>query len=79
MADLNEAMEITEVYVEQTQELLSRVLPELTAQVKAEAETRNFLLEGRLDDIDRERSKELAKKALQAEAEKEVEALLRGQ
>lgn len=78
MADLSQAMQVTENYVQQTQELLSRVLPELTAQVKAEAETRNFVFESKLEGIDRAHAKTLAQKALKAQAEKEVEQLLRG-
>lgn len=78
MDDLTEAMKVTEEYVAQTQELLGKVLPELTAQVKAESETRNFILESQLDDMNRERATSRAKRTLQAEAEKEIEQFLRG-
>ena len=78
MADLSSAMEVTEHYVEQTHHLITRVLPELSAHVRAEAETQHFMVEQRLGTIDRDQAKRMAELALRAEAENEIEQLLRG-
>jgi hypothetical protein len=76
MDDLTDAMKVTEDYVAQTQQLITHVLPDLSAKVKAEAETQHFLLQKQLEEIDRQRARQLAESALKAEAALEVEQLL---
>ncbi len=77
LTELGTAMEVTAAYVEQTQRLLTEVLPDLSTRIRDEVENRNLLLTDELHEVSRERAKALADRALQAEAEAEVAAWLR--
>ncbi len=79
MAELGQAMEATERYVEQAQHLLTHVLPDLNAELEKRAAVDGTLLVDDLDAISRERSRELARRALREAAEAEVEALTGGE
>ena len=74
LTELGTAMEVTAAYVEQTQRLLTEVLPDLSTRIKAEVEGRNLLLTDSLEGVSRERTKALADKAMRTDAEAEVEA-----
>ncbi len=77
LTELGTAMEVTAAYVEQTQRLLTEVLPDLSTRIRDEVENRNLLLTDELHVVSRERAKALADRALQADAEAEVDAWLR--
>lgn len=74
LTELGTAMEVTAAYVEQTQRLLTEVLPDLSTRIKAEVEGRNLLLTDSLEEVSRERARALADRALRHEAEAEVDA-----
>ena len=73
LAELDVAMEATEVYVAQAQELLTRVLPEMSRQLKESTHADAIELAGDLSNMSRERAASLADKALRKAAESEVE------
>lgn len=75
MADLDEAMAATQRYVAQAQHLLAHVLPDLNAQIETRAAVDGLLLVDDLDAISREKSRDLADRALRDAALAEVEAL----
>ncbi len=72
--DLGTAMRATEQYVAQTQDLLVRVLPELSAKLEARAEAEALELSDDLSQVSRERARASANRALRREAEAEVES-----
>jgi hypothetical protein len=76
LAQLGSAMEVTQTYVEQTQELLHRVLPDLSSRVADEIENRNLLLTSTLEDVSREKARLQADSALRNAADAEVEEWL---
>ena len=76
LAQLGTAMEVTQDYVHQTQELLNRVLPDLSSRVSHEIEHRNLLLTSTLEDVSRERARLMADSALRRAADAEVDAWL---
>ncbi len=75
MGELGEAMEATEQYVEQAQDLLTRVLPDLSARVEAGHRADALALVDDLEAIDRARAREVADRALRDAAAAEVEHL----
>ena len=77
LTELGTAMEVTAAYVEQTQRLLTEVLPDLSVRIQAEVEGRNLLLTDQLEEVSRERAKALADRALRNAAEAEVDDWLR--
>ncbi len=78
LGDLGKAMISTEQYVEQAQHLLTTVLPDLNAKLEAGARTDSLALVDDLDEIDRERSRELADRALRDAAVDEVNETVKG-
>lgn len=76
LAELDVAMEATELYVAQAQELLTRVLPEMSRQLQDSAYIDAMELTGDLSGMSRERAALLADRALKEAAESEVEAWL---
>jgi hypothetical protein len=77
LAELEEAMTITEAYVEQTQVLLSDVLPQLSARLKAQQEMDQVTVTAELDSVTRAHAKALAEQTLREAAEAEIEEFLR--
>ncbi len=75
MADLDEAMQATQRYVAQAQHLLTNVLPDLNARIETRAEADSILFVDDLDAISREKSRQLADRALRDAARAEVESL----
>ncbi|MFT5681129.1 MAG: hypothetical protein ACI8RZ_002035 [Myxococcota bacterium] len=73
LAELDVAMEATEIYVAQAQELLTRVLPEISRQLKDSTTAHAIELTGDLSNMSRERAANMADKALREAAESEVE------
>jgi len=73
LAELDVAMEATEVYVAQAQELLTRVLPEISRQLKVSTAANAINLAGDLSNMSRERAAALADTALRDAAESEIE------
>ena len=78
LGDLGKAMISTEQYVQQAQHLLTTVLPDLNAKLEAGARTDSLALVDDLDEIDRERSRELADRALRDAAKDEVDETVKG-
>ncbi|MEL6341607.1 MAG: hypothetical protein AAFV53_00645 [Myxococcota bacterium] len=76
LAELDVAMEATEVYVAQAQELLTRVLPEMSRQLQDSQHSASLDLTHDLNDMSRERAAALADMALREAAESEVESWL---
>lgn len=76
LAELDVAMEATEVYVAQAQELLTRVLPEISRQLKDSTTAHAIELAGDLSNMSRERAASLADQALREAAETEVDGWL---
>lgn len=76
LTDLSTAMDVTQAYVEQTQLLLTEVLPDLSSGIRHELETRSLLLTSDLGDVSREVARTLADQKLKEHAEAEVEAWL---
>jgi hypothetical protein len=76
LAELDMAMEATEIYVAQAQELLTRVLPEMSRTLSVTAHTQALELTDDLRDMSRERAKSLADQALREDAMSEVESWL---
>ena len=74
--ELNDAMEITSAYVEQTQVLLAEVLPELSARLLAQREMDEIVVASELDSVTREHAHALAERALREAAEAEINELL---
>lgn len=76
LEELREVMEATEAYVEQSQDLLNRVLPELSRRLEAQGEVETEQLSSTLESMSRERSRALAEQALREAAEAEVDETL---
>lgn len=76
LAELDVAMEATEIYVAQAQDLLTRVLPEMSRSLEVSASQKALDLTGDLRDMSRERAASLADQALREAALDEVEAWL---
>lgn len=76
LAELDVAMEATEVYVAQAQELLTRVLPEMSRTLSVSTQSEALELTDDLRDMSRERAKALADQALREQAMSEVESWL---
>ena len=76
LAELDVAMEATEIYVAQAQELLTRVLPEMSRALEISTGQQAIELTGDLRDMSRERAAALADQALREAAQSEVEAWL---
>lgn len=74
--ELESAMSITEAYVEQTQALLTDVLPQLSARLKAQQEMEQVAVTATLESVTREHARSLAERALREAADAEVEELL---
>ncbi|TNE86573.1 MAG: hypothetical protein EP330_22820 [Deltaproteobacteria bacterium] len=75
--ELQDAMAITESYVETTQVLLADVLPQLSARLKAQQELDQVAVTAELDSVTREHARSLAERALREAAEAEIEDLLK--
>jgi hypothetical protein len=76
LSELDQAMRATADYVEGSQALLAEVLPELSAKVQARAESSSAVLHAELEQIDREKSRLAAERALREAAEDEIRELL---
>ncbi|MCO4746404.1 MAG: hypothetical protein KC912_16525 [Proteobacteria bacterium] len=74
--ELNDAMEITTAYVEQTQVLLAEVLPRLSARLEAQREMEQITVTSELNAVTREHAHALAERALREAAESEIDELL---
>ncbi len=79
LAELQDAMEITTAYVENTRHLVGKVLPRLTADLEARKEVNRIDSLYQVDDITRERAHAAAERALREAAEAEIDALEKGQ
>ncbi len=75
LQQLDSAMNATEHYLDQAQDLLTRVLPELSARIESDAAHRRLDLAEDLDQMSRARARELADRALRDAARAEVEGL----
>ncbi len=73
---LQEAMEATAAYVETTQDLVAKVLPELAARVAAAGEAGAAVTEAGLRMLNRERRRAMAERALREAAEEAISDLL---
>lgn len=73
---LDAAMQATASYVESSQALIAKVLPELSAKLEAEAEAGSAVLDSELKVLGREAQRELAERALRDAAEDEIASLL---
>ena len=76
LAELSDAMDATEAYVSQAQELLTRVLPEMSRSLSVTAGVEALELTNDLKDMSRERARNLAEQALREAAMNEVESCL---
>lgn len=76
LEDLNQAMDITTSYVEQTQILLAEVLPQLSARLEAQREMDEITVTSELTAVSRKHANALAEKALREAAQAEIEDLL---
>lgn len=74
--ELNTAMEATAEYVEQSRHMISEVLPELSERLEREAVLEAAETQGSLEEVSRDRARKLAERALQEQAEAEIDALL---
>jgi hypothetical protein len=74
LVDLDQAMTATEAYVARANELLNRVLPELTDSLREHNSRENARLTDELYAIDRERARLLTDRSEQREALAEVES-----
>lgn len=74
--ELRTAMEATEAYVSQSQDLLTQVLPDLARKLESQVEVDAMGLTGSLQDMSRERSRALADQALREAAEAEIDEML---
>lgn len=79
LTELGEAMNATEDYVEHAHQLLTEVLPLLSAKVEASHAVRSHLLVDDLSTISRSRARELADQALREAAAAEIESLFKGE
>jgi len=73
---LQEAMEATAAYVETSQDLVAKVLPELAARVAAAGEAGAAVTEADLRMLNREKRRAMAERALREAAEEEISDLL---
>jgi hypothetical protein len=72
---LDEAVSQTAHHLTQADDLLTRVLPDLNAQLDARQSVRSLSFEADLEHISRERARMLADRALRVAAEAEVDSL----
>ncbi len=79
LTELGEAMQATEQYVRTAQDLVGRVLPELSARLEAEQQVEAVALTDETSRLDRAKVKALADQALRDAARQEVEALADGE
>lgn len=77
LAKLDEAMTVTEDYVRQTQDLITRVLPDLNARLEAQGELDEVTVNQDLQALGRARARAMAEKELKDAARREVDALQR--
>ncbi|HCH62847.1 MAG TPA: hypothetical protein DFR83_08590 [Deltaproteobacteria bacterium] len=75
LENLSEAMQATELYVEAAQDLVTRVLPDLSARLAAQQDVQGELDAAALEGLDRAQARALADRALRDAAEAEVDAL----
>ena len=68
-------MQATELYVEAAQDLVTRVLPDLSARLAAQQDVQGELDAEALKGLDRAQARALADRALRDAAEAEVDAL----
>ena len=73
---LGEAMQVTETYVEQTRHLLGEVLPKMSAQLQDRGAVEALLTVGEATELDRDRARALAERALRQAAVEEIDAFL---
>lgn len=73
---LDQALQATAGYAERSQALVAEVLPELSARLRAATEATEQALALELGEVDRERARMEAERALRREAEHEIERLL---
>jgi hypothetical protein len=73
---LQEAMEATAAYVETSQDMVAKVLPELSARVAAAGEASAAITTADLRALDREKRRAMAERALRDAAEEEIADLL---
>lgn len=77
LSDLETATKDTTRYIEATQQLITSVLPELSARLEAHVETDQLVLTATLEDVNVDLARAEAEKALRNAAEDEVEEFLR--
>jgi ABC-type transporter Mla subunit MlaD len=75
LENLSDAMQATELYVEAAQDLVTRVLPDLSARLAAQQDVQGDLDAAALEGLDRARARALADQALRDAADAEVDAL----
>lgn len=75
LENLSDAMQATELYVEAAQDLVTRVLPDLSARLAAQQDVQGELDAEALKGLDRAQARALADRALRDAAEAEVDAL----
>jgi hypothetical protein len=76
LEELQQAMDAAQAYVASSQALITQVLPELSAQAQARAEASSTILHAELEQVDRERARLAAERALRESAEREIQDLL---
>lgn len=74
--ELNEAMEATAEYVEQSRHVISEVLPELSRRLEREAALDAAETADSLEEVSRERSRRIAEQALREAAAAEIDEFL---
>ncbi len=75
LQQLDTAMHATTVYIAQAQDLLTRVLPEISADLEARTTERSWLTDTSLEAVEGDRARLLADQALRDAAAAEVEAV----
>lgn len=76
MQGLDELASASQLYIDQAQHLLTEVLPELSQRLEASSRVRSLEVSEGLEDLSRERARELADRALRDAADAEVSAAL---
>ena len=76
LEELQQAMDMTTAYIEQTRVLITDVLPELSARLAAQREMEEVAVTSELDQVSREHARALAERTLREAAEAEVEEYL---
>lgn len=72
MQGMDELADASQLYIEQAQHLLTEVLPELSLRIETSNRARALEVSGDLEELSRERARELADRALMDAAEAEV-------